>query len=436
MMRRFGQTFRLCLFASRRLAAAALVCGAIPAVAAAAELDPLKPTPPRDDRPNILLILIDDMNDYSGAFDGYVGAAGSGHPQAKTPLIERFLKSAETTNFLSAYPPVPACKGVRSGMFSGLSPATTGVVSNASVDMSSDVRFQDFEYMHKYFRNRGYTTFAAGKLEHGTAERDDALFRKLRGQGVPLFDARDASFTAWDEYVSYERYDAEFERLASAAGYDVKVDPSKGELREFFWDRIDLDERHWTDYKITSNAIRYLRDYAWNAEPKPFFAAVGIINPHKPWVCPGKYFDMIAPSSAEIATHFYIDGDLDDVGVIAKRWAYDPTDPEDYTSFIIRAGMAERQKMVHSYLACGAFADAQVGRLLDALRTYGLDRNTIVVLASDHGYMTGEKNGWGKLQLWEDALRVPFGIRVPRDYLGGAKPRPQYIFPVNIGAIF
>ncbi len=400
-------------------------------------VDPGPGDPSGTSAPNILLLMIDDLNDYTGSFDGYVGVAGGGHPQASTPHIDRFLRSANTTSFLSAHVPVPACKGVRTAIFSGLSPSTTGVVANASVNMFEDPRFPDYEYMHKYFRNRGYTTFWSGKIEHGTAEFDREVFERLRGQGVPTRDAFNAGFTAWDQAVTWGGFEADFARIAQASGYDIVGDPSRGAaLNDFRWGPIDIDERHWADYRTTSAAIEFLQDRRHADDDRPFFLAHGIIKPHKPWFCPKPYFDRIALSSSDVVTHVYLEGDLDDVGPIARRWAYDPNDPEDYTSFIIANGMEARQKMVHAYLACSAFADAQVGRMLDALRTYGFENNTIVVLASDHGYMTGEKNGWGKLILWEDALRVPFGIRVPRAFLNNARPRPQYIFPVSVGAIF
>ncbi len=60
-----------------------------------------------------------------------------------------------------------------------------------------------------------------------------------------------------------------------------------------------------------------------------------------------------------------------------------------------------------SYLASVSFVDAQVGRVLDALKESGLEKNTVVVLWSDHGWHLGEKGITGKNTLWERSTRVP-----------------------------
>ena len=63
---------------------------------------------------------------------------------------------------------------------------------------------------------------------------------------------------------------------------------------------------------------------------------------------------------------------------------------------------------LHGYLACTSYADAMVGRILDALEASPYADNTIVVLWSDHGYHLGEKGQWGKHTLWERTSNVPF----------------------------
>jgi arylsulfatase A-like enzyme len=67
----------------------------------------------------------------------------------------------------------------------------------------------------------------------------------------------------------------------------------------------------------------------------------------------------------------------------------------------------------HGYYACVSYVDAQVGRVLDALRRLGLDQNTIVVLWGDHGWSLGEKDRWCKATNFERDARVPLMVRVP-----------------------
>ena len=72
------------------------------------------------------------------------------------------------------------------------------------------------------------------------------------------------------------------------------------------------------------------------------------------------------------------------------------------------------EKAVQAYLACITFADAQIGRLLDALDDERRTRkNTIVVLWGDHGWHLGEKQHWRKFALWEEATRVPLIVVAP-----------------------
>ena len=74
---------------------------------------------------------------------------------------------------------------------------------------------------------------------------------------------------------------------------------------------------------------------------------------------------------------------------------------------------AQARHLMHGYYACVSYVDAQIGRLLDALKEEGLAKNTIVVLWSDHGWKLGEFNGWGKMTNYEIDTRVPLIISVP-----------------------
>ena len=70
------------------------------------------------------------------------------------------------------------------------------------------------------------------------------------------------------------------------------------------------------------------------------------------------------------------------------------------------------QEIKEAYYATISFVDAQVGRILDQLEN-GLDKNTIVVFTSDHGYHLGEHGHWQKQTLFENATRIPLIISAP-----------------------
>jgi iduronate 2-sulfatase len=65
------------------------------------------------------------------------------------------------------------------------------------------------------------------------------------------------------------------------------------------------------------------------------------------------------------------------------------------------------------YYASVAFMDAQVGKVLNALKANGLEDKTIVIFTSDHGYHLGEHDFWAKVSLRDESAGVPLIISVP-----------------------
>ncbi len=139
---------------------------------------------------------------------------------------------------------------------------------------------------------------------------------------------------------------------------------------------------------------------------RPFFLACGIFRPHLPWYVPQKYFDLYPVDKIELP--IVRGDDLDDVPAEGRALSEQRRGEFD----TIKA--ADRWKhAVQAYLASISFADAQVGRLLSAVKASGQSERTIVVLWSDHGWHLGEKNHWHKMTLWEEATRVPLIFVAP-----------------------
>ena len=137
---------------------------------------------------------------------------------------------------------------------------------------------------------------------------------------------------------------------------------------------------------------------------QPFFLGVGFFRPHTPYVAPRKYFEMYPLK--EMRLPYAPKGDRDDIPPAA--FAHNCPVPN--------YGLDELtlRKALQAYYATISFVDAQVGRLMAALKRLKLADNTIVVLWSDHGYHLGEHNGiWQKRTLFEQASRAPLIIRAP-----------------------
>jgi arylsulfatase A-like enzyme len=140
-------------------------------------------------------------------------------------------------------------------------------------------------------------------------------------------------------------------------------------------------------------------------QEKPFFLAVGLIRPHLPFYAPRKYFDQYPLEKIQLPKT--LPSDLEDVPEAGRLIAK----PKGDHRRVVEAKQWERA--VQAYLACITFADAQIGRLLEALDRSDYAHNTVIVLWSDHGWHLGEKAHWRKFALWEEATRVTFMVVAP-----------------------
>jgi len=140
---------------------------------------------------------------------------------------------------------------------------------------------------------------------------------------------------------------------------------------------------------------------------KPFFLAVGFIRPHVPWHAPQKWFDLHPLKDIKLPS--YEANDFDDLPEIAKQIAFKGMMPT--TDWAIENN--QWKKIIQAYLACISFVDHQVGEVLKALNDGPNNKNTIVVLWSDHGYEIGEKGSFGKHTVWSESTRVPMIFKIP-----------------------
>ncbi len=302
-------------------------------------------------RPNVLFIAIDDLNHW-------VGHLGR-NKQSKTPHLDRMAKLG--TTFTRAYCAAPVCNPSRVALMSGLRPGSSGVYHN-SHDWREVIPTE--KTLNTAFRNAGYRVTGAGKIYHGAYDRD----------------------SEWDDYQH-------------SKGEGKPNDPvADTPLRPF--GPVDGPESQTSDYKSVDYGIAELG----RKHEQPFFVAVGLHKPHMPWNVPRKYYDMHPLDQIELPP--YREDDLNDLPAGGLEMAK----PNEHEKIV----EADRWKQaVQGYLAAGSFADAQVGRLLDAWEK-SLERDrTIVVLWGDHGWHLGEKHHWRKFALWEEATRAPFIWIVP-----------------------
>lgn len=305
--------------------------------------------------PNVLFIAIDDLNHW-------VGHLGR-HPQTKTPNIDRLAESG--VSFTRAYCTAPACNPSRASLMSGQRPTTTGCYLNSQnwrPGISED------KLLNSHFFAAGYEVYGAGKIYHGAADRGGA----------------------WTDYFD-------------GIGGELTLDPSAkddgvGGIK--FGPLANTDEE-MPDYGVVS----YCLDRLGEEREKPFFLACGLVKPHLPFSVPKKWFDLFPLESIELPPHR--EDDLDDVPPAGVKMA----GPQGDHAAIVNSG--RWKEAVQAYLATIAFADAQVGRLLDGLEKSPHRDNTIVCLFSDHGWSLGEKSHWRKFALWEEPTHTVYVWKVP-----------------------
>ena len=335
------------------------------------------------DRPNVLLIAVDDLNDWVGCMGG--------HPQAHTPNIDGLARQGVL--FSNAHCAAPLCNPSRTALLFGKRPTTTGVVGNMD-DWRKFDSLKNSESLPQFFRRNGYFTAAAGKIFHANhggwrgalTHAEGAPYAGRSGFGQP---------EAWDE-----RFPAKTIQLPMAP---VLIDTHRNGINHHWdWGPIDFKADVTEDGQSSKWAVRQLRA----DHDKPFFLAIGIYRPHDPQYAPSEYFDEHPLADVELPT--ILASDLDDVPQVAQRHV---RAANNYEAMIRKHNAL--QSATRGYLAAVTFADAMIGRILRALASSQYNDNTIVVLFSDHGYHIGEKQKYHKSTLWEESTRVPLIIRSP-----------------------
>lgn len=314
------------------------------------------------ERPNVLFIAIDDLNDWIGPLGGY--------PGVKTPNLDRL--AARATTFSQAYCPAPLCNPSRTGLLTGYYPTSSGIYKNHE---DWRVALPEAVTLPELFKQNGYHTVGGGKIFHWNDR------------------------TLWHEYFPSV--------VESGPGADVQQDDDNS-AGAMSWGAIDGPDEEMNDYRVTSWAADYLRQ----EHESPFFLACGIFRPHLPWNVPASYFEQYPLE--EIVLPEVLPDDLDDVPAAGQFLA----DPGGFHAAILNSG--NWAKAVQAYLACISFVDAQVGRLLDALDASPHADNTVIALWSDHGIHLGEKEHWHKSTLWEESGRAPLMIAAPGVTEGGS----------------
>lgn len=337
---------------------------------------------PASDRPrNVLFISIDDLRPQLGCY---------GDPEAKSPHLDRL--ASESVLFRSAYCQFPLCTPSRTSVLTGLRPDSTRVF-----DMGTHFRdtVPDVVALPQLYKNHAYTSIAMGKVYHTSLDDPASWSEPPRRSKQAMRAYQDP---ANQELIEQLEDSAREQDLSGVGERHATHGPSI--------EAADVDEKRYPDGLLATRAIEALR----RLKDEPFFLAVGFFKPHLPFVAPRKYFDLYQPDQLSLAANT---GLAEDVPAYAVHGNNEISVYQDIPADGLDQHPGKQRELLHAYLACVSFVDAQVGRVLEELKRLELDDRTIVVVWGDHGWQLGEHGVWGKNTNFEKAAHSPLMIRVP-----------------------
>jgi iduronate 2-sulfatase len=377
-------------------------------------------------RPNVVLIVCDDLNDYVTGMGG--------HPQARTPHLAKLARSGVA--FRRAYSNNPICAPSRASFLTGIYPHTS---KNLFWDKwYENPVLKNSNTVMEHFRRHGYHVAGSGKLMHFHLKSVwDEFFRRA-DYGPFAYDGK--------ERIGHPSVPEPFRSIGPVDGSyaplsDVPFGPNPpgkkgwiygqwGAVKKFHY--VNEERRSRTPDEINAAwAADTIERLASQKDRTPFFLAVGFIRPHTPLYAPQRFFDMFPPASITIPVLKLQDArDCHYTEVIPatqKGLRYFRLLRQSYPT--VEDGL---RAYVQAYLACVAAVDACVGQVVDAVDKSPAKKNTIIMVTSDHGYNMGEKDYLFKNALWEESSRVPLIIRAP----GVSVPGGRAEHPVSLIDIY
>ena len=312
---------------------------------------------PGPDRPNILILCADDHAAYSLGLDG--------DPHGATPHLDKL--GGEGVYFDRAYVNAPVCTASRQSFLTGLYPHEVGVTVLSTPLPETAVTMGD------WFASRGYATAAIGKMH-------------FNGPAAHGFDLR-VDTPQWREWLAanppknaqrrrpWRPFQDPAEVWLNAEARDSGLPASASEA-SFFVDR----------------AGRYFE--AHRDQNRPFALVVSFHEPHSPFVFPSDWPVRFRPEDFPVRP-------VSDFDRAQQPAVFRDLTPEQV------------QGIQAAYYNSLSYVDAQIGRVLEALKANGLAENTIVVYWGDNGYALGHRGRFEKHTLYEESVRVPLIVRWP-----------------------
>lgn len=343
-------------------------------------------------RKNVLFICVDDFRTELGCY---------GSKRALTPNLDRFSQSS--TVFTRHYVQVPTSGASRCSMLTGAYPRTRGAVSNEAIahQMTGKPETGQPESFVHLLRRNGYHTVGIGKIGH-SADGYSYAYGSSKSDVLEMPHSWDEFLfnpgqwkTGWDAFFGYVGGTSRIQKKGMVKPYECG----------------EVDDKGYPDGLTAELAVEKLKELAGSEQP--FFLGVGFFKPHLPFNAPQKYWDLYDEQSIPLTKYDYIPLNVNQASLHNSHEVKQYKLGDEDATLNKPVSEAYARKLVHAYLACVSYVDAQIGKVLDALEANGLAENTVVVIWGDHGWHLGEQRVWGKHTIFEVALNSALMVRLP-----------------------
>ena len=342
--------------------------------------------------PNVLFICIDDLRPDLGCY---------GNAEIHSPNLDAL--AARSALFTRQYVPVPTCGASRYCLLTGKRPMTPAEISNEACirELSRKPRTATPETFIDHLRRSGYYTVGIGKISHMP---DGYVY----GYEEPKSDQLELPYS-WDEML--------FDSGKWGTGHNAFFGYADGSNRQSRhkqvkpYESADVDDEGYPDGLSAKLAVTKLRELS--RKKQPFFLGVGFFKPHLPFTAPKKYWDLYDEAKISLTPSPDIPENVNAASLHNSAEFNSYEAGEEKPSLKNPVSDAYARKLRHAYYASVSYTDAQVGKVLDELKKLGLDKNTIVVVWSDHGWQLGDYRVWGKHTIFERAVRSVLMVKAP-----------------------
>ena len=305
-------------------------------------------------KPNILLILVDDLKPAIGSY---------GDTNAITPNIDKL--ASRSMRFDKAYCNQAVCAPSRFTLLLGSHSTSTGLYG-----LGSQLRkvIPNAVTLPQYFAQHGYRTESLGKvfhIGHGNIGDPESF-------SVPHFEDK------VNEYVSAESTDGGKLTREEAYFTNQKLAQIRSLPKGAAYESPDVTDESYADGRVAEETIRRLNAAKRRREKDqtPFFIAAGFVRPHLPFSAPKKYWDMHDPKTLPMPKFEKHPADAVKMGLklngeIAN---YKPVERGKQIDGDLK------RNLIHGYYASTSFVDTQIGKVIAELDRLEMSNETIVVL--------------------------------------------------------